>query len=409
MLVARFKKNNLILFLLLLLSVHLYGLSHRISAALYDVYDLIGLLVFVVLFVEVYLFNKSLCFDARSRLFDKLILLFFFALFLSVFSCFFYHGQNFLLTLLAMREFAFFSVFLFLIRVGVSAKYVEKLICWFALIYAVVFVLQYLLFPFELVPLGRIEGFDRGFLRVRVEGVGFLTLYAFMMLNKFIQNPARLRYLLYYFGGFVLVFMLGFRTLLLKFLVSYLIMVLLVGRSFGKKLFAFVFSSLLIIGVLFMTPVYDVVIGYLELSREQLNSQDEYIRFQTYDFLFNQVNVDFITLLFGNGKPVESSSYGGLVLGMGVDRYGYISADIGIFGFIFKYGLIAFILYLLIIMQAFFSKTDKSSKYLNVFFLYLIISSVTTSELYRAGMYGVQSVVLYLICQNVYKNSFNRV
>lgn len=129
----------------------------------------------------------------------------------------------------------------------------------------------------------------------------------------------------------------------------------------------------------------------------QINDGENYIRFLTFDFLFNTVNKNWITILLGNGQPFVGTSYGNYVGIYGAKVMGFIAADLGLLGFVFNYGLITCSVFIYIFIKGINTKVEIDSFYIKAFFIYLIISSFTTAEIYRAGMFGPICVALYLI------------
>jgi hypothetical protein len=77
--------------------------------------------------------------------------------------------------------------------------------------FMIVFITQVVIFPLQIVDVGRIDGLDRGLLRFRIERVGFLMLAGFFLsLNRFLIY----RYILMLFSIFCLAdFMLGFQNI----------------------------------------------------------------------------------------------------------------------------------------------------------------------------------------------------
>jgi hypothetical protein len=48
-------------------------------------------------------------------------------------------------------------------------------------------------------------------------------------------------------------------------------------------------------------------------------------------------------------------------------------------------------------VKALLSRVPKDMMYLNFYFLYLLMVSFTTMEIYRGGVFAVEAIVLYLI------------
>ncbi|MEY8240076.1 MAG: hypothetical protein RPT25_07005 [Cycloclasticus sp.] len=389
--------NRVILISILLCGVHFFGLYHKLSNNLYDLIDLYFLGVTFILMVKFFTDKRIYDIPLNDHVFSRPLGLLFFSLFLSALSGYFYHDQFPLLSLLAMRYFSYFLVYYLLIMLGVKKEDLVKLVLLFSAIYMAVFSLQLLVFPVAIVPLGHADEFNRGFLRLRLEGVGFLTLSAFYCLNAYLVDKKRIMHLLFYCLGFLFVYLLGFRTLLATFLFSSFILITLYSGSFIKFISFFVIALILGIGLMQVESVSFFFSEMLELTVGQFEEGDEYIRLRTFDFLFGDVNAGLGSIIFGNGMPFAGTAYGNLVLGVGVDMFGYISADLGLIGFVFNFGLVSLLALLNIFRIAIFKKLPKDSLYLSVFFIYVLISSVTTAEIYRAGMFVVEAVGFYLI------------
>jgi len=345
----------------------------------------------------------------KHIVFTKPILLFSLALILSTLSCYGYHEQNPLSTMLAMRYFTYFILFFVFLSFGIKKELAIKTFIVGCLIYMIVFSLQLLIYPKQIIPFPQDMEFDRGFLRIRLEGVGFVTLTAFYSLNKFLLNRKAIKYLLLFFLCFIFVFILGFRTLLLTFLFSSLLLILINSGS-PKKILVVIIPICLFTAALWQVAfVQDFINTSIETTEEHSELGEDYIRLRTYDFLFNEVNVDFGSLFFGNGAAVEGTKYGDLVLVKGAKNNGFISADLGLLGFVFNYGILSLLALLNIYRIAIVKKVPKDSIYLKIFFIYLIISSFTTAEVFRAGMFGVQMIALYLVTLTSFTNKLKKI
>jgi hypothetical protein len=351
-----------------------------------------------------YITGRTDSFLPKNELvFAKPIIFFAGALVVSSLSGYYYHEQNPLLTLLAMRYFLYFLVFFCLIVLSVSKEYLIKVIVVFAFIYMFVFTLQLILFPTAIVPLGHTDKFDRGFLRLRLEGVGFITLTAFYALNTFLITKRKV-FIALYLLCFIFVFILGFRTLLATFLLSSFLLAFFFERHLFKRFLSVIYTLLIILIFIQFEIVQNFIIAMVDKTNEQVGQGDEYIRLMTFDFLFNKVNVNLGSLFFGNGMPFDGTSYGNLVLGYGARDNGFIAGDLGLIGLVFNYGILSILAFLNIYRIAIFKKLPREYLYLNIFFFYLVISSITSGEIFRAGIFGVQMIGLYLIvlisCEN---------
>jgi hypothetical protein len=387
---------RIIYFIVILCSVHFFGLYYSVWENGNDLIDFIFyVLAFLILGKHVIQKNKYQ-FEKKSRVFTKPIIYLFVTLIVSAISCFVHHSQAPFLTIFSMRYFSYFLVYFILLRFGVDKKTVIKTIIAGAFVYMLVLTIQTIIYPNIIVP-PRNAGFSRGFFRLRLEGVGFVTLTGFYALNTFLLDKTKKKYLCLYLLCLIFVLVLGFRTLLLTYFFSSILLVLYINNSVQK---------IMLIGILFVCAgllslqiklIQDFVFDSIALTQEQISEGDDYIRFLTFDFLFDRVNKNFWSLFFGNGRGFLGTDYGDLILIRGSKINGFIAADLGLIGFVFYYGILSLIAFLNIVRKAVVIKLPKHGIYLKVFFIYLTISSITTSEIYRDGVFGVMMMALYLI------------
>ena len=380
-----------IVVILILCSTHLFGLYYNLGQIAYFILDGIGgtLIFFKIL-------GQDKIIPNRFQLFRQPLIWFYVAILASSISCYINHNQNILATIIAMRYFIYLSIYFAFSKANLRKEWFEKAIIIGASIYLLIFITQVVIFPVEIVNVGRIEEADRGLLRFRIEGAGFLMLAGFLCLNRFLIQ-FNWRHGLFYLiclGG---LFMLGFRTLLITALFTSAI---LMFRISNRPLLLIRNLTLLfmIIVALFSIPyVRSFTDEAVAMTMEQAEMDDDYIRFQTFDFFYNQVNKNNKTLIFGNGFPQEDSEYGQFVKDVGVNQQGFIFQDLGLIGFGIIYGATSLLALLMISFIAISTKTKKEDLYLGCYFIYLLTSSITTTEIYRIGIFGVMALALHLI------------
>jgi hypothetical protein len=385
------KETKQIFIITILCSIHFFELYYNLGEVFYFLIDAVGFSIIL----SIIFFRKDYI-RPKFQLFRKPLIFFYLALLISVFSCYFFHGQGVISTIIAMRYLYFLSIYFVLTKLKLDKKWLEKMILIGAVVYMIVFIIQVLIFPMQIVDVGRIDGVDRGFLRFRIEGVGFLMLAGFLSLNRF------LIYKKYFYAFFYLfcltgLFMLGFRTLLLTALFSSYVLILRLVKKPSTVLRYNLLIIVLLIGSYNIPYVNSFVNDAVEITVDQSEMNEDYIRFQEFNFYYNDVNIDNFTLVLGNGFPQEDSKYGKYIIDVGVERNGFIVQDLGLIGFGLVYGLLSLIAYLFVAFKAMFVKTEKKDVYLSCYFIYLFTSSFTTTEIYRIGIFGVMALALYLI------------
>lgn len=378
------------------LSIHVYGIYHLISDSIYDILDAFFYFVAFSVIGARFFGRSNFSIPPKDWYFSKNILYVYFFLILSSVSCFYYHEQFPILTLLASRFFAFLLLYFLILALNIKIEFLTRIIYFFAIGYMLIFSTQLIAFPFEIVPLGRIEGFDRGFLRIRVEGVGFITLGGLLALNSFLVQK-KVKYLIFFILCLLFVLLLGFRTLLATYLITCFFMTISLDKDIKNRVLKLLLFSIFVILFIQLPLVSDFIQEASLKTTSEITSKDENIRFQTFNFLFFQVNPTLISLLLGNGMAFAGTAYGQLILLYGVQIKGFISADIGLLGFAFNFGVLTLLAFLSIFLKAFKMHIPRQHYYLRFFPFYLFISSFTTAEAYRAGMFGVICICLVIL------------
>jgi hypothetical protein len=397
MVVSKDYLGKVIIIFAVICSIHAYGLYYPVFSGGSDLFDALFYGVIFLTFIlalNFYSFNYDE--NKRYKTIFYATSFLFFALILSSLSGWYFHDQNPLTGLFAARYFAFYLLFFLLCLFAPSKEFVLKLIFIFALGYILVFSIQLVIYPYQIVPFGSIENFDRGLLRIRVEGVGFLTLGGLLALNHYLRYNKPI-FLVFFIIAVVYIFLLGFRTLTLAYLLSALFLIFLLYKSDMKKMLMSVVSLSLLIFAFYFSGVLDAYYEVVsERTIEQIEMGDDYIRFQTFDFLFNYVTPGWEALVFGNGVANEHSSYGQILIELGANRLGFIVADLGLIGYVFYFGIFGVVAFLTVYLRVIFSSGGEHTMAIRAFFAYLLISSFTTAEIFRAGMFGVSMIALYL-------------
>lgn len=396
MILSRSALSNTVIFLTVLCSIHAYGLYYKFFSRGADFFNVVfyGLVFITFVFYMITQYHQFGN-NKRFKAISNSIILLYLALILSSLSSLAIYGQNPLLSLFAARYFAFYLLFYILCFYAPTKEFIIKLITIFAIGYVLIFTIQILIYPAQIIPVN-VDGLDRGLLRVRVEGVGFLTFGGLLALSHFLKTK-KILFLLLFFIAVAYVFLLGFRTLIVIYIFSAIYLVYLVNKRNLKNI---LFSAIVLIVIGFIAINSGLLDDFyntaMQRTEEQINKGDNYIRVKTFNFLFNYVTPSWEALVFGNGVAHESSSYGQLILNYGAKKNGYIVADLGLVGYLFYFGFFGLIAFLLVYLKVISAKEGENTLVIKVFFIYMILSSITTAEIFRAGMFGVSMVALYL-------------
>lgn len=334
----------------------------------------------------------NLIYEKKLR-FKTAIIIFLVGVLCNAFSALINNGQGLKDSLLSMGYFYMILFYFFLHEQKPDRKYLENVIIVFALIYSVFYLLQENAFPRRLFY-GNLF-FERGTVRAWITGAGFHMLAYFLLLNRFFLK----RKPLYIIGCMFFLLILiksGFRTYAAaSVLLSAIIYVKMVKYSPVNYLMIVV-VVILFLGLLQLESTSQIIDNMFTASEEQREMGDRYIRLMAYDYFTEAYPQNLSYYIFGGGFPGASGGYSQKMLFM-IAEYGFYYSDIGLIGFYFVIGGVTLLGLLLFTLKAIFIKLPPDCLYLNIYFAYLLIISITTHYIYAYGIFGIEALALYLI------------
>lgn len=374
-----------VLFILILCSIHFWRYV-LFPESFQKLTDLLTLSIFIISLISVY--------KDKGLRFKNAILLFLVGLILNVFSAYLNNGQEIKDTALSLHYYYFILFYFYLHEFKVSRKDLEDFIIVFAILYSIFYLLQNAAFPRILFYENIFS--DRGTIRMRIEGDGFLMLAYFLLLNRYFIKRKLPDLLLALFFFFILI-MAGFRSLTAgAVLLTGVIFIRLVRYS-PMNYFMIVLAVVLFIGVLQMESTSSIIDEMFSASEQQKQQGDRYIRVMNYDYFTKAYPENFSYYIFGGGFPGGRGAYAHR-MGYMVTEYGFYWVDLGLVGFLLVMGLITTSGLIWFTIKAIFIKLPPDSLYLNIYFAFLIIvTNITLDQMYRLGIFGVEAIVLYLI------------
>ena len=374
-----------IVIIVLIFSIHFWGFAF-IPQKVYNITNTLALLIIGISFF------RTLQLD--NILFRNSIILFFFGIIINIVSAYLNQGQVPLDTFLTYGTTYFFILFYFFLHyLQISRKFLENVIIIFAIIFSLFYILQLLEYPNLIFNSNMLE--DRGTIRIRIEGDGFLMLAYFLLLNRFLLNR-RILNLLSAFCFFIILLLGGFRTLTLAaLLLSGLMFIRLVKYSIMNYTIL-VFLIFFVVGLFQFNGTSKIINEMVSTSTEQKAEGSDYIRFRELNYYFNIYPQNKSYFVMGGGLPGTKSSYSRSMERIEV-QYGFYWDDLGLIGFYIIIGAVGLLGLLWFTIKAIFIKVPPHNIYISIYFIYLLIVSFTTREIYRTGIFAVEAIGLYLI------------
>lgn len=386
---------NFIVFAILIGSIRLWSFAY-IPDRVFDFFEFVIVLITIFLLADKWskVKRKKLLFRNNVKYFIIIPLI-------SSFGAYFYHKQEFYWSLIELRI-IFFWLFYFLLHAyDVSESKIIKLTIKIGVIWALINVIQQFTFPFYLfridVGAGGEDSMDAfirdGLLRFRISGHQYGIFLVFFSFYYYLQTRKKIL-ILYVFIGLFGFYYYGTRQILFGILFGLLLCPFLMrGASFH---FSIIF---LFIGGLILIYNIDLLFGsFIKKSNEQLSSED-YIRFLSADFYFNEFwpKDDWFSRFIGNGQPQNLSLYGKEINDIITDMK-FFSSDVGIIGGYNKFGVFYVVNVLFSNFKGiFYTYKFQSKRYLLLFFVYAIMLLLLSEFYANVAAIPFYCIIFYLV------------
>lgn len=278
---------------------------------------------------------------------------------------------------------------------------VEKALAYLSIALCVFYIVQYVAFQNGIAITDSFaEGFDAEegtMVRFRAVGSALAAWAYFYGLNKILvsKKKAKSNIILLVLGLSVILLM-SFRTMIVGLMVCTLVMVIKVN-GFKSGLFKYLFLLFFGVVIAYNVPVIQKKVDYMiEKQQSDQNFQnDDYIRWINYYYHLDENTQDDWEYWLGVGLNADKNSH--LCIKEEQLMEQHLSwVDWGLIGLSWQVGIISVIGMLIYSVKVIKYRFDKQQVCISVFFLYLVLISITTLEFARAGNFLVQALVLYL-------------
>lgn len=331
---------------------------------------------------------------ARS-LFKWQVILLMILCIVSTFTCDYFRHQAVFETLKQTSHYMMIFSYFFFIDKKIQIWQLEKLIYHLSILFVVCYLLQYFLYPYDIVIFPDAETQYSEEVRIRFAGQNICSLGFLFALNKYLTSGRR-KYLFLAFFTFFTMFLWGFRTITFSCILFSLILFYKIrGIGYIVKIFPLL---LLISIILLQTPLINEKIEFMQ---ERQNSgetfaNDDYIRVILIKYFYESHFLSNWELFWGSGLPADSS-YGLYMDNLGENHLHW--NDMGLLGLSWILGIPCVLTMIWYALKAGFQKMPKEYVYLALWFLFLLLIGFTTAEFIRIGNYVPQAIALALIAK----------
>ncbi len=304
--------------------------------------------------------------------------------------CNYYRGQEIFTTLKGTSSILLLFLYWFFYRWKIDIQTWEKYIYNICLVFCICYMIQYLTFP-KIIFGGQIRTYSEE-ARVSIYGQGLASLSVLYGINKFIVHHS-LKYIALCLLGLFAVFGCGYRSIVLSLVISICLMLVFGGFS-KKKIFSFFSVALLLYFFIQNVDFVQQQIGNMTARNESMKEQglEDNIRYVNFLFHYTSYFKSPIELIFGSGMPYKGSQYNSFIDKM--NEYHYYYQDLGLIGLSWMIGIPTVLLMVCYSIKIFRTKLPMEYLYIRIYFIQILLSSITAHEFYFQLNFVVQAILM---------------
>lgn len=374
---AKIKKSELQVIFLILFGINFFSFNLFNTDLVVALHKIGGVIIFLY-----FIFNIKGLFKKENSIF----IYFSIALILSSIYSWKYWSQSFWISFTGLFGLFYFYFYFYLKRKKINPYKILEIVEYIGWFYALFYLIN-ILFNFPIFGYGSSQKVY-GFIKYRFDGRIFMYLSFLIATYRVIKIYSTNNLLKFLFISCVFLIM-GRRIMLVSLAFSFLYLYFAVNNVGIIRIFKIVIYSSFIFILVF--NIFDSMFGLIFKSTEgQIEEGTDYVRFQSLFYYLYEFPKNKWGFFFGNGYPSTRSLYGMKVERL-EDSRGFFLADIGIIGFVVKYGVTMIITYLLILKKLW--KTQ--SLVLRSFVIFYLPMSLMNVEFYKDESLMLLSILIY--------------
>lgn len=324
-----------------------------------------------------------------NQLFTLPILLLLLSGFMSTFSATLFWDQSMFDSIKTIIFFLGYSLFYLVAVIRLNARDIEKIVIIIGILYILLYFISFFSFPKPM--FGNIWwGDNRGFQRIVLPGVGFLFFFSFYSLNRYFYHRQ---------FGWLIIFSITFLSIIMTLTrqwiaISFVFLALFAIRKskYLNKIIIILFISSIFF-VITQMNFYKILIN--RTISETSNIEDN-IRTKSADFYLFHFSPNLFTKVFGNGAPYMDSNYGYYMKQLEAVE-GLYTSDIGYIGLYSKFGLLAIIAYLLIIIRTLKVSIKEEFMYCKYFLYFIFVIGIMSNCTIDTSFFIPVVLALYIL------------
>ena len=320
----------------------------------------------------------------------------FIGLLLSMISCYVFRKQSIPDTFKSSAYIMYLMFYFALKNFKLSLSSMEKILHAIIILFCLSYIVQFIVFPTVIFKGVEVKLDSTSVdLRFRLYAQGLSSLGIFFGINKFISTK-NWKYLITAILCFIVILLMAFRTFLILIVVfSIFTIIRIKGKKIKSTLIALVSISILFITLTQIPVINEKLTFMMDRNKDQNFSNPQYIRILSFNYYTQRHFKNGIEYFFGSGMPAEKSRYGLYIQSL-VDK-GFYYQDLGLIGLSWIIGIPAVLVMIAYSIKAFRIKVNKNNYYLGIWFVYLVLASLTSMEFFRNGMFVIHAYVFVML------------
>ncbi len=289
------------------------------------------------------------------------------------------HEQPFFYSLLASRILFYYLFYHFLHIIKPSREELLKAIFLMAFIYVIIYSIQYLIYPRQILLTRMAE--DRAKVRIRLPGYSYVLFAILFSTYFFVVIKKKLTVIMVGIFGSVFIIFLGTRIVMVSTYLSQMVMFM---THSSKSVFQF-----LVIAIILMSAV-PIVVDRIDptlidnLVRHTQNDQkkkDDYIRIIAFEYYLDKMKLNPISFITGHGNPTGGEKFtSDYSEETNIEKKaGLFLDDLGQFGSYYRYGIMYLLFIILLYIQVWkvSKKQNANNGFIKYWFGLILLISIT--------------------------------
>lgn len=333
-------------------------------------------------------------------------LIFLIAIFCNCTSSYLFRGQSYSISFFAYYQLWYLFFFFALALSRFQLYTTEKLLKWIILTVVVIYYVQLIIFPKVIWGNAGAEWVadnDLYFRGLVVGGESAVSLGYLFFLNKYLVEKKKSNLILMIVCA-IPFFIRGYRIMIMGAVMSTILLYL---KSQNNKNIFKLFLKLSVVAIIFVGIVL-VLYQYVPIIQSSLDSllnragesnqtfdNDDYIRIISINYYYTSFFKSPIELFFGAGMIGGTGPVADVFAKLMM--YNYNLTDWGLIGLSWYAGIPVVLCIIYYLIRGILQQVPKQYLYINAWFLYLLIVSITDPEMYQHYSFLIQSILLYML------------